>query len=119
MGIKSLVVALENTGVTPCISFSCKKVAECGQQKLACSSFRYFVQTGRVVSPFLEIPERITKHHHPEIKEEISATKEIFDSMEVDDDYYRPEEGDRRVDEVWEIVNSAIELRPALQSVWK
>lgn len=119
MNIKSLSDAIANIGNPPCVTYSCVHRERCGKEKLACSAFRYFVKSGRAVTPLMNVPIRITKNHQPELTDSILPSKKIFDSMEVDDDFYKPKDEERKTDQVLKITNAALASKPTLQTVWE
>jgi hypothetical protein len=45
--------ALEAAPAAPCGAYSCPKRNDCSEQKLACESFLYYVNTGRSVHPLM------------------------------------------------------------------
>lgn len=73
--------AITSAGDAPCEKYACAKRDECSAAKLACSSFRWFVQSGKSLHPNTDVSMRRSKFRPPGWNDEIVATREIFDSI--------------------------------------
>ena len=74
--------AITNAGEAPCEKYACQKRDECSDKRIACSSFRWFVQSGKSLDPRMDIPMRRSKFRPPGWNDEIVSTREIFDSID-------------------------------------
>ena len=95
MKAHKLSAALGSVGRAPCDKYACKNREKCASEMLACTAFRYFVQTGKSCNPKIEFPIRITQQSKPELRDFLTATRDIFDSMDDDDDDGRKRRGAR------------------------
>lgn len=77
--MKELAEALAAAAAPPCTAYSCPSRRDCASKKLACESFVYFVNTGRVVHPLMVF--RGNKHGWKPanyLKAEYHPTHELF-----------------------------------------
>jgi len=51
--MKHFVDAISSVPQPPCTAYACASKDACAQQKLACESFIYYVNTGRTVHPLM------------------------------------------------------------------
>lgn len=82
--MRDLLKALENEGQTPCKKFACVKFQQCADELLACTSFAYFVQTGRAVHPHNFVSPRATGKDRLENVGAVHPTRELFDDIQHD-----------------------------------
>lgn len=115
MAIHSLINAFQQVGESPCEKFSCPKRAQCAEERLACTAFRYFVNTGRASDPRYVFPARVTDKQQPVLMRDIDPSRSVYDSMEVDRDASC---SPSQEEEELQILSGALASRPALQTVW-
>jgi hypothetical protein len=110
MKTDSLISALEEVGQTPCDKFKCSKRSVCASSNLACTSFCYFVETGKARDP--RIFFKYLKPLKIERRKTIEPSREIFESLRPDD--YR--ENNSR-DVFFALLNST-ESKTKIEIVW-
>lgn len=69
----------------PCVRFDCKYRVRCAEELLACTAFRFYVETGRAHLPQLLFPERITRRQQPRLKTRPRLSSKVFQSLLRDD----------------------------------
>jgi hypothetical protein len=77
----SLADALAGAAKTPCEQFVCKMRYRCSEQLLCCDSFRWYVKTGKAVSPYTKL-EKLGKTTEVDA---IDATREKYWQMAEDE----------------------------------
>ena len=77
--------ALRNTPPSPCEVFECLERERCESQKLACTAFAYYVETGRALSPLFLIPLRRKTGAPMTMKDRPEPTGVIFRNMMLDE----------------------------------
>jgi hypothetical protein len=86
MNEPNLFEAVAGVGNPPCTKYACTETARCASEKLACTAFRYFVETGRSANPLIYYPQRFTLRNQPVMGDSPKPTREIFDSLDEEDD---------------------------------
>jgi hypothetical protein len=81
-GVDLLRQAFAEQRPAPCDEFGCSFRADCGAQKLACSAFRWYVESGKSADPRWVYPLRITKLRQPIFTRWPAPSAEIFRAID-------------------------------------
>lgn len=84
MTFETLDFAIRQMEKPPCEKYDCVNGKKCARLRLACTSFVYYVNSGRRVNPFMYYPMDKTKGDKPRMRVRIEATRAIFESMRHD-----------------------------------
>ncbi len=82
--MKNLFEAIEDEGQPPCKKFACQKVQLCADEKLACTAFAYFVQTGRTIHPHNFVNARANGKSRVDFVGEVHPTRALFSAIQND-----------------------------------
>ena len=83
---KELTDALAAAAASPCTGYSCPKQADCANEKLACESFVYYVNTGRAVHPLMMFKEmKVAWRPINDLKSHHAPTRKLYNRVFKDE----------------------------------